>query len=950
VSLKKLITALVCLHLGACVVNETRDQVDKRKTTLGDLLPIYVAASNDITPVGTEELMNAYDGLLKHSDNPEVLAEASVRKANLALTLQDQLAQNAEESGNDDFIPNYDESIAAYEQSLSSYPNKEGNDEVLYMLAKSYDLAGKPAQTLNALNRLVSQYPDSKYMVEAQFRRGDYLFSLGQFKPSQDAYQYVIDNGERTAFYENAVYMHGWTLFKRNFYDPALHSFATVLDRTMPESGKLEGVVETKRALVDDSLRVMGMIFSYLEGSDTIDALYEERGQASYVSLLYEQLGDLYISQQRYQDAIKTFEAYIALNPLARQAPRLQIRILETMMLAKFYKQAFEKKEEFVDTYNQNSDYYRFNDDESRQYVSQYLYVYIDEVARYYHARAQKAKAKYRVPPRATAKQMQEDYQKAIRYYELYTVSFIDDQHAAEKMFMIAEVYAELKDIANAVKYYERAAYDYGIHSFSEEAAYASILGYKKLLDDAEKTGDKEKRAAAKKRKLGAQVAFAKTYSFSRYAKPVLLDSIDMMYNEQDFALVVDQGKRFLDLKPEPTHKEKVAIWLLIAHSQFATEQFADAEQSYNTILSLIDKKDKRRQQLIDRVAASVYRQGEALAAAGKKIEAVDQFLRVAVISPTSKFRKTAEYDAGAYLLQAKQWERAVEVISAYRKRYDAKKKDLDITGKLIAAYEGMKQFEKAADELQFVLKNEKDPEKRRIAHYLSAEYYEKSGNEARALETYRSYAHEYPKPFDLAMETRFRLSEMYRKKEDDNRRRYWLEKIIVEEKKAADESTDRAKYLAAYARNVFAKDYYDDYVAIKLTMPLEKSLPKKQKAMEVSLKKYEQVMAYQVQEFTTQSTYYVASIYAQLSTDLLESERPKGLDEIELEEYGYLIEDQAFPFEEIAIESHQANVENSWNGFYDKWVAKSIEALAKLMPGNYDKKEQVGGLSDVIY
>ena len=980
-SLNKLIVIIVPFILAACVPNQERDQFQNVNNTLGDLVPIHISASSDIEPISTEELLTAYDDLLAHIDNKEVLAAAAVRKANLELILQDDREFLAEGAAEDTFVADYRQAIAAYKQVLAQYPDKEGNDEVLYMLAKSYDLSGNGDKSLSALTRLITQYPQSKYVIEAQFRRGDYLFVFGEYKPAQDAFQYVVDNGKNTPFYNNSVYMRGWTLFKRNYYDESLLSFADVLDRIMPESGELEDINENQRAIADDSLRVMGMIFSYLSGPETIENLFADIGPRAYSSLLYEQLGDLYISQQRYQDAIKTFEAYIALNPLNARAPALQIRILNTMMIAKFYKQAFEKKEEFVVAYNEQSDFYRFNDDETNAFVGEYLYVYIDEVARYYHAQAQQQKRKssrYKDMPPAYVRRMSDNYDKAIKYYDLYAISFPDDPHTPEKMFMIAEAYAEMKDMPNAVKYYERTAYDYGIHKYSEEAAYASILGYKQLLNDAAKSGDPEAREAAKKRKLGAQVAFAKSYYFSQYAKPVLLDSIDMMYNEKDYALVIDQGMRFLDLKPAPTDKEQISIWLLISHSQFNVERYADAEASYSKVLTMLPSKDKRSADVVDRIAASVYRQGEAFAnialaleaeipaleeqgrvseveikqdeATAKKLEAVEQFLRVAQISPTSKFRKTAEFDAGAYLLQAKQWERAIVVVSDYRKRYDPKKNDLGITGRLIAAFEGLEQFENAADELQFIVKNEKDPEKRRIAHYLSAEYYEKAENEAKALEGYRSYAHQYPQPFDLAMETRFRLSEMYRKKNQEPKRRYWLEKMIAEEAKAGANSTSRAKYLAAYSRNVFAKDYFDDYVKIKLTAPLNKSLPKKQKAMKLALSKYEQVLAYQVQEFTTQSTYYVASVYAQLSTDLLESERPKGFSEVELEEYGYLLEDQAYPFEEIAIESHQANVENSWNGFYDEWVAKSIQALSKLLPGSYDKKEDAGEVSDVIY
>ncbi|NRA41136.1 MAG: tetratricopeptide repeat protein [Pseudomonadales bacterium] len=947
-------------------------------TKLGDLVPIYLAPNNDITKVGTEELLDAYNGLLASVEDEDVLAESAFRKADLELALQDQLAEKAEADGDDSFVPNYDAAINSYELALQQYPDQTDNDQSLYLLAKAYDLSMNPEMTLQTLTRLVEQYPDSKYMVEAQFRRGDFLFVNDDYALAQDAFSYVVNNGVGTAFYENALYMQGWSQFKRNDYDAAVRSFAAVLDRSMPADGKLDGVPDTKRSLVDDSLRVMAITFTYLDGYRTIDQLFVELEGRTYKSLLYEQLADLYISQQRYRDAIDTFEAYIALNPLEREAPYIQSRILDTMVQAKFYREAFAKKEEFVDTYNQNSDYYRFNDEEAREYVTSFLYVYIDEVARFYHAKAQKSNAQSAARSSAKRAEMQADYRKAIEYYELFITSFTDDWHTPEKVFYVAEAYAELGDLPKAVTNYERSAYDYGIHPFSEEAAYASILGYKQLLENAEQARQDEAIDIAKQRKLAAQIAFAKTYNFSQYARPVLLDSIDMMYNEQEYAMVIDQGRRFLDIKPAPDTQEKVAIWTLIAHSEFETKNYAEAESSYLQVLSLMSANDKRRSNLIDRVAASVYRQGEIFAnqamqfeeemlqyekmgdqasvdakqeqAIELKLQAVDEFLRVAVISPSSKFRKTAEYDAGAYLLQAEQWPRALQVLSDYRKRYDPKRKDLDITGKIIAAYEGLDNYQSAADELQFVLRNEKDPEKLRVAQYLAAEYYEKAGNEKRALESYRAYANKYPKPFDLAMETRYRLSEMYLKQGDESKRRFWLDKIIVEEKKAGANSTARAKYLAAFSRNVFAKTYYDDFAKIRLTAPLYKSLDKKQKAMELALKKYEQVMAYQVQEFTTQSTYYVASIYAKLSADLLASERPKGLDELALEEYGYLLEDQAFPFEETAIETHQANIENSWNGFYDQWVDKSIKALSELMPGNYDKVENAGELSRVIY
>ena len=47
----------------------------------------------------------------------------------------------------------------------------------------------------------------------------------------------------------------------------------------------------------------------------------------------------------------------------------------------------------------------------------------------------------------------------------------------------------------------------------------------------------------------------------------------------------------------------------------------------------------------------------------------------------------------------------------------------------------------------------------------------------------------------------------------------------------------------------------------------------------------------------------------------MLQSERPKGLKKAELEQYDVMLEEQAFPFEEKAIELHEANARRAAAG-----------------------------------
>jgi hypothetical protein len=72
----------------------------------------------------------------------------------------------------------------------------------------------------------------------------------------------------------------------------------------------------------------------------------------------------------------------------------------------------------------------------------------------------------------------------------------------------------------------------------------------------------------------------------------------------------------------------------------------------------------------------------------------------------------------------------------------------------------------------------------------------------------------------------------------------------------------------------------------------------------------------------------------------LMASERPASLSSEELEQYEMLLEEQAFPFEEKAIELHEANIARLSMGVFDEWVQASLGALATLVPARYAKLE----------
>ena len=77
------------------------------------------------------------------------------------------------------------EAITLYTALLKAYPKYERNDSVLYQLARAYELNAQPDKAMATLDRLVTSYPNSRYIDEAQFRRGELLFSNKAYPGAQ---------------------------------------------------------------------------------------------------------------------------------------------------------------------------------------------------------------------------------------------------------------------------------------------------------------------------------------------------------------------------------------------------------------------------------------------------------------------------------------------------------------------------------------------------------------------------------------------------------------------------------------------------------------------------------------------------------------------------------------------------------------------------------------------
>ncbi len=418
----------------------------------------------------------------------------------------------------------------------------------------------------------------------------------------------------------------------------------------------------------------------------------------------------------------------------------------------------------------------------------------------------------------------------------------------------------------------------------------------------------------------------------------------------KDFAAAATAGRTLIARYPAAEPALRRTAWTVVAHSSAELGDYRAAEPAYAEVLELTPAEDAGRQALVDNLAASIYKQAEQANEAQDYRAAAGHFLRITERAPTSSIRPAAEYDAAAALMKVQDWTAAATVLDGFRTAFPDHELNADATKQLAFVYREKGEASLAAAEYERVAAEAADPELERDALLSAGELYEQSRDVDAALGVYERYLAKFAQPVDVAVETRFKVAEMYRSRADEPRYHEHLAALVAADAAAGAERSERTRYLAAQAGLVLAQPRYAAFNAVQLVQPFEKNLKLKRELMDAALKAFESLIPYEVGEVTTASTFYMAEIYSSFSRSLLDSERPTGLNAAELAEYEDVLEEQAFPFEERAIEVHEANVDTMIAaGIYNRWVEQSFARLAVLMPGRYAKEEQSIGLLGAI-
>ena len=933
---------MLVLLLGGCGLmsqNKTIAQLDTADAPLADI---------PLPRVSHEDVRNEYRSLLEIVEEEELRRQIERRIASVYMLEGDHnlLVRTMPPEGGF-----YQEAIRSYNEVVDKYPGDPDNAESMYQLAKAYDLDGKDGEALEVLDEFIEQYPDSPRLGEIYFRKGDIHFQYKQYEQAEAAYQAVITIGRDSPFVNNSYYLLGWSRYKQSNYAGGLQAFSEVLDRMIPEDGRIEKLDKVSRSLVDDTLHIVSLSLAYDGGAEKIGKILAGRGQSrKYEWLLYSGLGEHFLGKERYEDSASSYRAFVLQNPTSDHAPEMHSRMIRAYIDGNFNSQVLPEKEHYVRNYGVGSVFWETKPDDIKAEVVPNLKTYLDELARHYHGTGQKlekelASADSNAGSREErAAQAKDSFIKAAAYYQQYMQTFPEDPRLAEMVYMRAEALFDGGDYVAAIGEYERTAYELKQQKYGADAGYAALIAYQKHAEELQQDHGKDSPQLEqwRSRSVDSQLKFVDTYRGDERSGTVLARTAEELFALKRYPKALEVASSIVSGKGDTDGKLYRTAYGVIAHSQYELGDYAAAEAGYRDQLKYIPEGDAERKTVVERMAATAYKQGDAAVQADDLNAAIDHFLRIKQMAPDSDARVAAQYDAATHMLALKQWKRAQTELQELRSRFPNHELTGDVPQKIAYAYEQDGQWKAAAEEYMSIYRNDADESVRRDALFIAAELYEKAGEDESAIEYFKRWAHAYEEPFDNRMEARYHLASLYEKNGDLDRHLYWLRRIIDGDGKAGEQRTDRSRWLGAWANAEYGDYWRSEFERVKLRHPLQKWMPRKSEKLENALERYKQAADYGVFDISTRATYSIAELYARFARELMESPRPPGLNATELQDYELVLEEQAIPFEDLAIEVHQTNIQHAWDGSYTEWVGKSINAMGKLSPVRYGKQEMV--------
>lgn len=910
---------LICLVL-ASLESTASVRLQEGAETLGDLRPMVIHVDDRPLPdIDLEDAIARYVAVFEGMSDPATRIDVLNRIQNLQSRFGDNLGLSETQTQR-----LHREALPDFETLLAQEARPDERDRLLYEAARASDIAGEASASVDYLETLMAEHPDSGLVPEAAFRVGEHRFNGGAHGAAVSAFQKARETSRDPDFQERATYMLGWSQFLDDRREAATETFVEFLGNHYRDGTGFDHLKGKAREQVDDGMRVLSLIAAYEGGPDAMAAMIDRHGGLPYEVRLFRRLTRFYRENSRYRDSVETARFFRERNPDHEASPVMAAEIVRSWNAGGYTDKAREAKAAFIDEYGDDEAIERLDERRRNQLMG-----FLRELGVWQYHRGQ-----------SDAENAGEAFETASRYLEQWA-----DHHErfptgnqfetpGLMLLLAGDASQRADDPERAMMLYQRAAYESSPFPAAREAGYALVqLRHDHWREHSGEDSGLDRLVADAER-------FVRTFNRSPRVPSVQHELANILYENDrpDHARRV--ARALVESGTGDRHER--AGWIVIGHVALQRESYPEAEEAWNEALALTPDDDGRRADFKRRLAVSVYRQGEAAREAGEMEKALRHFERVSRVAPETDTAVSAEFDHGGLLLELERWDEAISALSAFRERYPDHRLTGRISERLVFAHLESGHPGRAADEMM-----DQEPEGlsdsetweyrlEAAGHYRDAD---RPGDAAPIYEAFLAEGRSHLGDHEFHQERRHDLIGIHGNLDHPDRVARWHRRLLEAESDGS--GTSRTEYLASRSALWLGRRAAEEFEAISLGAPIKESLPRKRDAMEVAVDYFQQAEQYGFAETATEGTYRLAELYRQLATDVMDSERPEGLTDMQADQYEMLLEEEAYPFEEKAIELHQRNQQRIADGHWTRWVSRSLNTLAEMVPARYQRESR---------
>jgi len=703
----------------------------------------------------------------------------------------------------------FDRTIAVYRRLIDQFPDYRLLDGAYYLLGYTLRQQNESEAGIAAWTTLVERFPRSRFYAEVWFRIGDSYFDDEKWPEAVAAFDKVVPLKE-SDFYDKGLYKLAWTYYLVNRFDDAVSRFFDLLDFSWAKkTGSGGGSVLEEEAIQyvaisfgDDNWNRGGDYKRLVRGSgpDDPEAEFETDyarfardwfARASSTPRPYERdvmakLGDNLFRQSKHPQAVQALERALELDPLHRDAPRLQDQIVSCWVRERQFDKAATARDVLVKNYARGTPWAkRFaNDAEALKAAEEFARTNLANAAAYYHMQA-------------TTYFNADRQDLGVQYFRLASASYLEyvtryphDKNAYDMSFGLAETYFYSLRFEDAVRQYEAVRDSTAGTRNRAESALNAVYSYERLLEKAIADGSMQKRAIAsgardpnkqpeeipalQQRYITAIDKFLEGGEQHEMAPAFGYRAGEIFYSYGQYEEGVKRFRRVVDLYPESDAARFAANLVLddmLARKDWRAAAETAALFTDKKVGGSVDEFQKIQGGARFNIAKETLERGEKLMNEGRIQEAIgelesgaEQYLKLLEEDPKREFADVMMYNAALSFEKARRPLRAASLYERLFGEYPASEYAPEAMFRVAEKSEQAFNFDKAVATYLALVKKYPETKQRSDAQINAALALEGQQQYERAAQEFERYATLFPDKED-APGVFFRASVVHKKR-----------------------------------------------------------------------------------------------------------------------------------------------------------------------------------------